>query len=875
MAKRRRCTRDLLLTACVLAQATLHPKGAHAQPAPSEPAPSPAQPAPQQPVQTPPPAAGLTPPRLVGAGCRTTLAPSGRVLLVLTIDERGLVTDVGVVESLSPEVDAEVVADARAFTFEPARRDGVPMAARIRFACEQMGLPHEVSPETPAPEPPAPSPSPEAVEAAPAATAPIAPQPEDRVTTPEQPEDDEAMLGARATAQTEAERLAGSAEAVDVVSLETAHRESADLGEVLARERGVSIRRSGGLGSDARIALAGLTDEQIRFFIDGVPIEYMGFNNGFANIPIDLADHAEIYRGVLPIRFGGDALGGAFNLAPREYVRGTAANASFEIGSFGTYRLLGGVVHRAPQSGFYTRAMGFGDFAENDYRVNVEVADESGRLSPATVRRFHDGYRAGGGVVELGFVDTPFADRLVLRVFATTFDKELQNNLVMSVPYGEAEYGGSSYGASLRYDQALRENVHLRAIGGYAYGRTDFLDVSRWVYNWYGERIRERTQPGELDTEPYDQSTYTHSGFARANLEWAIRSAHVLRFNVSPTINARTGEDRTTLPGGRDPLASERLLFTLTTGVEYDVTLGTDALHAIVFFKDYLYIARSDEVLPGGVVANRDRDSHSVGGGGALRYRLSEGVSVEATYERSTRLPSTHEVFGNGVLIQANLELEPELSHNVNVEGSFRHQSERAGTVSSSVRFLARVPENLIVLLGNDRFYSYRNVYASKTFGAELMANWVSRGDYVTLGANVSYIDNRNDSDDGPFAAYQGDRIPNRPWLFANFSARLDLDDLFTDGDELSLGYYLRYVHWFFRGWESVGTRDSKQRIPIQVPQAVALTYTVPLEPMTLVSTFEVQNLFDAEVYDNFGVQRPGRAFFLKVALSYGGVESR
>jgi hypothetical protein len=34
-----------------------------------------------------------------------------------------------------------------------------------------------------------------------------------------------------------------------------------------------------------------------------------------------------------------------------------------------------------------------------------------------------------------------------------------------------------------------------------------------------------------------------------------------------------------------------------------------------------------------------------------------------------------------------------------------------------------------------------------------------------------------------------------------------------------------------------------------------------------IVSTFEVQNLLDARVFDSFGVQRPGRAFFLKLSF--------
>ena len=35
---------------------------------------------------------------------------------------------------------------------------------------------------------------------------------------------------------------------------------------------------------------------------------------GIANVPVNLIERVEIYRGVVPIRFGADALGGAVNL---------------------------------------------------------------------------------------------------------------------------------------------------------------------------------------------------------------------------------------------------------------------------------------------------------------------------------------------------------------------------------------------------------------------------------------------------------------------------------------------------------------------------------------------------------------------------------
>src|SRR5690606_29203428 len=110
--------------------------------------------------------------------------------------------------------------------------------------------------------------------------------------------------------QSMADRRRQSAEAVHV--LETTHnqREAADLGEVTARSQGVSVRRSGGLGSETRLSLNGLTDDQIRFFVDGVPLALAGIPFGLSNLPVNSIQLVEVYRGVVPVRFGADALGG-------------------------------------------------------------------------------------------------------------------------------------------------------------------------------------------------------------------------------------------------------------------------------------------------------------------------------------------------------------------------------------------------------------------------------------------------------------------------------------------------------------------------------------------------------------------------------------
>ncbi|HEX2674460.1 MAG TPA: TonB family protein, partial [Polyangiaceae bacterium] len=183
---------------------------------------------------------------------------------------------------------------------------------------------------------------------------------------------------------TPADKLRHSAEAVTVVDTHKAKEQTADLGEVLARTQGVGIRRDAGLGSGSQFSLNGLHDEQVRFFLDGVPLSVAGFPFGIADMPVNLLDRVEIYRGVVPIRFGADALGGAVNLVSAGG-RGSHASASYQVGSFGTHRVTAAGRYEDDRTGLYAGASAFLDIAQNDYDVDVQVTDDVGHLHDATV----------------------------------------------------------------------------------------------------------------------------------------------------------------------------------------------------------------------------------------------------------------------------------------------------------------------------------------------------------------------------------------------------------------------------------------------------------------------------------------------------------
>ncbi len=667
----------------------------------------------------------------------------------------------------------------------------------------------------------------------------------------------------------EADHRRRSAEAVTVVETERARRQTADLGEVLARTQGVGVRRGGGLGSSARLSLGGLTDDQLRFFLDGVPLELAGYPFGISNVPVNLVERIEIYSGVVPIRFGADALGGGVNLVSDQQLAGTHGGVSYEAGSFDTHRVTVGGRHLHAPSGLFGRVDGFFDNAANDYPVDVEVPDDAGRLSPARVRRFHDGYRALGGSAEVGVIDRPWARRLVLRGFGAGFDKEYQHNQAMNRVYGDVTYGEASAGGSLRYEQPLGRGLSIDAVGGYAFTRGVFHDVSPCVYDWFGDCIMEG-DPGEIDALPHDQVSRDHSGFGRVNLTWAAHPLHSLRLSLAPTYATRSGDERRQSSStDRDPLSAERDLTTVVTGLEHETDLFADRLENILFVKHYVQRLESEEPRPGDVFRRQDRTTQRLGVGNGLRYRFVDWLHGKASYEWATRLPRPDEVFGDNAFVAPNLELEPETSHNLNLGLAIDGLRTPAGLLRAGVTGFVRAADQLIVLLGNERDQSHQNVYGARSIGVEAAADWTSPGDYLVVDGNITYQDLRNSSSAGVFGSFEGDRIPNRPYLFAHGSARLQLRDVVWRGDEIAATWSSRYVHDYYRGWESVGIDQFKQVIPAQLIHAAGVGYLVRGDRGNLSTTLEVQNLTDEAAYDFYGVQRPGRAFYIKTAVEF------
>ncbi|MFW6240512.1 MAG: TonB-dependent receptor, partial [Thermodesulfobacteriota bacterium] len=110
-----------------------------------------------------------------------------------------------------------------------------------------------------------------------------------------------------------------------------------DLGEVLEKEAGVEVRRSGGLGGFSEVSLRGASSDQVMVFLDGILLnEASGGGVDLGTFSLSDVAALEIYRGVTPMNLGNASMGGAVNLRTLRPADGFSASATGRYGSFDT-----------------------------------------------------------------------------------------------------------------------------------------------------------------------------------------------------------------------------------------------------------------------------------------------------------------------------------------------------------------------------------------------------------------------------------------------------------------------------------------------------------------------------------------------------------
>ena len=693
------------------------------------------------------------------------------------------------------------------------------------------------------------------------------------------------------------QKLREGALSVNAVNLGERVNTITSINDIINRTAGVKVRTEGGMGSDFDLSVNGLSGNSIRYFIDGMPLDIKGSGTKLSDLPVNLIQRIEIYKGVVPSTFGTDALGGAVNIITRQEQK-NYLDASYTIGDFGTHQLNFNAQLKDSKTGLLFRPVIAYNTSRNDYKMKeIEVWDEESRKYVTTTRRrFHDAYSSLLGQMEVGVMNKRWADAAFISASFSNVNKELQTGATQDRVIGMAERESKAWNIAARYSKRgfLLPNLDLKLSASQTWDHSITTDTCYRKYNWDGTYIpasRNEITGRERSIRHYRRPMTV----AMANIGYTLSDLHFLSFNYS--LN-RIGNDQTddvseAFSPSNDVLTKHILALT------YNQSLLHDRMQNTFFVKDYINNLWAEQTYMAVTTHANEMAGHSsknlLGGGIGTRYEFHPLLALKASYERSVRLPLARELLGNATTIYPNMALKPEESNNWNVgiygtlrlagkgsrssrgsKGSSGSSGSRGEdsfhTLSYDINAFLRDVDNFIqpTISEKEGTMQYNNLAAIKVKGieAEVRYSWA---DHLNVTANVSWQDSRDKmkvkSDGKPSATYDN-RVPNRPWLYANCGADYTFSNLLTKDDKLRLGVDYQWVHWYYLTWESYGYAPTKARIPEQ--HIIDATATYSLQNGRYNITLGCNNLLDQTAYDNYKLQKPGRYLYAKFRLLIG-----
>ena len=666
-----------------------------------------------------------------------------------------------------------------------------------------------------------------------------------------------------------------------VIDTRAVSTQATSLTDLMNRNTGIRIRQNGGLGSRPEISINGFQGRAIKYFKDGIPLDYLGDGYNIASLPLEALERVEVYKGVLPVSLGADALGGAVNLVTRQH-NGTQLNTFYEIGSFNSHRAgaMGSTESKNKQWFFGTEL--FFNYADNDYRANVDVINPETR-NPETRRLplFHNAFRSYYGEAFVGLQNQSWADELRLSLAVFDLMREQQHPALMTDAYGAVQSKQNSIIPTLRYKKVFMDDrLSVDQFVSYNDLQTQRIDTLHGSYDWYGN-FTPRATRGETRL-PSLSDIHEEQSVARTSITYKFSPFSRVGFNYVFTNATRYGSD----PYG--PRISETDIDVLSLRSKYQKhVLGASLdnfwldgkLHNQAMGKLYLYNATGlqNSWFSTGVTL---LDEHSQSGkywglADAIKYQLSPSSLLRASAEFSYRLPERDELFGNNVFIVPNFELSPERSLNVNLGYQYNYQN----TFIAEVNTFFRRTEDMILLVPiqapNAQFQNQENV---KGYGFDVDLSYRFLEHY-RISANASWQNLRLFGISSLQNNWKNDaRLRNTPYFFANAALNSNYADVLSANDELKFFLNYNFLREFyletipkdlepggFLGLSGSAKLNSNLLIPNQHLLNFGFTYRLPSEHISIGA--EVRNLLDTELFDYYRIPRPGRGFNIK--LSY------
>lgn len=647
---------------------------------------------------------------------------------------------------------------------------------------------------------------------------------------------------------------------ISVISLTQLEGTATNINDALARTTGITVRNTGGVGSASRISVRGLEGKRMGIYIDEAAIgqlsDYMSLND----VPTDMIERIEIYKGIVPYRFGGSALGGAVNVVTKEYPP-VYLDASYEIASFNTHKLNSAFKRNNKKTGLQFGLGGVLTYSDNSYEMELPNLDNR------VVKRDHDRFKkamVGGSLKATKW----YFDEAKLELIYTATNAQIQGidyDIREAYTHGQAGFGA----ITLKRDNFLFDGLDFDFSACYSYGQNGLYDAAKYRYDWDGNRYNAvSAYGGEQGNYASDSDNRTHDIVSKLNLNYLLNKHSTFNLNLYATQTRQKPENELMdLSFGYQTNFPSRMS-SFTVGFSYDLTLFEGKFMSATTIKNFNF--SSDTKVLEYTFINSPKDislnRNYWGGSESLRYKITKRLLAKASFSSEVRIPTSEELVGNGYSILPATDLRPERCNGLNA-GLLYHRNNKYGFIEIEGNFFLNELQDMIRYQADmipcmARYANFGNV---RTKGVELeFKGDVARALYLYANATYQDLRDKREHETGssaPNPTYDM-RMPNIPYLLANFGFELHKENLFGGkGQNSRLLVDASYIHEYFYDFEM--SKYQERKIPTSLTFDAGVEHSFKRDTWTL--SFKVKNLTDQKVYSDLNRPLPGRNVSFKV----------
>ena len=663
--------------------------------------------------------------------------------------------------------------------------------------------------------------------------------------------------GVVVTGKSKVQFMRESPEAITVINGKDLQGRSVSLETILDKTIGLKVGQTGGLGSSSRIIVHGLEGNRIQILWDGIPMSTSDGTFSLDEIPIDIIERIEVYKSIIPARFGCDGLGGAVNIVTKEFST-DYLDASYELGSYQTHK--GSVFSRKnfPKSGILLGAGGYYTSAKNDYSFRVPEREN------LLVKRDHDRFRSYMLKWKVDFTKFWFDEISTEFGYYNRFNET--QGVLKNIQHAENKSGMFMLENKLMKSGMLKNRLNFESHFSLSHTTNNFVDTARVNHDFEGNIYPSPNGQGETGDVPHNSNDKGLEINERINLDYKLSTNHNL--NLNTLINYAQRQPN-------DDIASQHAGFiiggfpskktSIVSGLTWDAKLFGRKL-TNMFSAKYFHLHSEIEDLTSYEMIEapkkKSNTTSQIGWIEAMKYEPFRGFHLKVSYQRAIRLPNSQELFGDGIITFPAAGLKPEKSHNFNL-GFLIDKNDVLGLsrLQFEVNGFYMQVSDMIKLMKQHMAAGYVNAEKVHIKGIETELK-LDISPTVYAYGNLTYQDVRDVLDYLPGTQApnptKGLRLPNIPYLFANFGAEYHSDRLFKNW-YVKAFWDGKFTEEFFYFWEL--TELQKRRIPRSFVNDIGLLLTYKNKYSI---ALECHNLMNKEVWDQFRQPLAGRTFHLK-----------